>query len=73
MTAASEPHVFISVVRHELAAVLSNMMNNAVEAFGSSGGTVRVEAHTEEAGRLTIRMSDSGSGVPREIADRIFE
>jgi len=51
--------------------ILINLLDNAAQAAGK-GGTVRVWARFED-GRAVIEVSDSGPGVPLEIAARIFD
>jgi two-component system, NtrC family, sensor histidine kinase KinB len=61
-----------------LAAVLGNLLDNAVK-YTPSGGTVRVRAALLEAStqsspsRVEVSVSDSGPGVPAEFRERIFE
>jgi signal transduction histidine kinase len=50
---------------------LSNLIDNALK-FTPEGGAVRISA-TVEAGRATIRVSDSGLGVAPAERDKIFE
>jgi two-component system, NtrC family, sensor histidine kinase AtoS len=57
--------------------VFTNLISNAVEAMGSSGGTlaVRVAPFNVGQGRpqVEVTVSDNGPGVPDEVKDRIFE
>jgi two-component system phosphate regulon sensor histidine kinase PhoR len=62
-----------------LSQVLINLIHNAIK-FTPVGGTIRLNVqhfktpHGEnEAGKLVVRVSDSGSGIPPEDLDRIFE
>ena len=50
--------------------VLLNVINNALEAMGGTGGVLRLQTRPEEAG-VTIRVEDDGPGV--EDVERIFE
>ncbi|MBU2551206.1 MAG: two-component sensor histidine kinase [Proteobacteria bacterium] len=56
----------------ELQQVLLNLVNNAVDAIGSSGGTVRLTTR-EEGGMAVFRVSDDGPGIPEAIMARIFD
>jgi signal transduction histidine kinase len=50
--------------------VLLNVINNALEAMGEKGGTLRLTTRREPDG-VVIRVEDDGPGV--EDVERIFE
>jgi len=54
--------------------VLHNLVGNAIK-FTPDGGTVRVTARTEasDQARILVSVSDTGSGIPAEIQDRLFQ
>lgn len=54
---------FVKVSSLDLTAVLSNIINNACESYGSSGGPVGVEFCTA-VDECTIKVSDHGAGIP---------
>ena len=60
----------VSGDRESLKRVLTNLLLNAFEASGR-GGKVRIESFVE-AGRIDVRVSDDGPGVPPEARDRLF-
>jgi two-component system sensor histidine kinase HydH len=52
-----------------------NLIQNAYDAMGSSGGTLRVKAaRTTSAGRdgVEVRIEDTGPGIPPELREQIF-
>jgi len=51
---------------------LENLLQNAIDAQ-PDGGDILIEAVAGEGGFVEIRVSDSGRGVPLEIADSLFE
>lgn len=51
--------------------VFMNIMKNALEAM-EKGGTFSIRA-TEENGEIRFRLSDTGSGIPEEIRDKLFD
>ena len=51
--------------------VFANVAKNAVDAM-PQGGTISVRARIA-SGRVTIELSDTGTGIPEEIRERIFE
>jgi two-component system, NtrC family, nitrogen regulation sensor histidine kinase NtrY len=57
---------------HVKRAVL-NLVDNAVQAIGATGGEVVVETlYLPEPGRVRIVVSDTGPGVPLEDRDKLF-
>jgi signal transduction histidine kinase len=68
---------------HQLRQLFTNLLTNAFEALGGTGEvqiqgtTIAAEEETvpgvEPAGPMVlVTVSDSGPGVPPEVADRIF-
>jgi signal transduction histidine kinase len=54
--------------------VLLNLIINAIRAMRqTSGGDLRITARAAEGGSATITITDTGPGIPREIAGRAFE
>jgi signal transduction histidine kinase len=51
--------------------VLTNLIENAGHA-AAPGGWVEIRSIIEN-GRCALEVADSGSGVPRELRDRVFE
>ena len=51
--------------------VFSNLLKNAA-AYTPPGGAIRVSADLVD-GRACVRVADNGSGIPKEMIDRIFE
>jgi signal transduction histidine kinase len=51
--------------------ILGNLLTNAVR-HAPEGGQVTVRAERSPA-RLTIKVEDTGSGVPPDLAERLFE
>ena len=62
--------------REQLRQVLLNLLNNAAEAIGEEGQISVVttkERDQREHEMVVVRVSDSGPGIPEEVARRIFE
>ncbi|MGZ4903012.1 MAG: sensor histidine kinase, partial [Halobacteriota archaeon] len=55
---------------YALKRVLTNLILNAVQAM-PEGGTLRIAAAQADGG-ASISVSDTGSGIPEEIKDKIF-
>ena len=58
--------------RDRLAQILLNIVDNAVK-FTPAGGTVTVTASSEEQGCLTVRIADTGIGIPKGEIPRLGE
>ena len=54
--------------------VLLNLLDNARAAIeGIEGGRIGIEAQRTDAGARELAVCDSGSGVPEEIRDSLFQ
>jgi nitrogen fixation/metabolism regulation signal transduction histidine kinase len=55
--------------------VLHNLVQNAQDALGATGGAdASIEVRTEQDGdRIRLAVSDNGGGFPEELMSRIFE
>jgi signal transduction histidine kinase/ActR/RegA family two-component response regulator len=51
--------------------ILGNVLHNASK-FTPDGGTIRVEVDSD-GGRATVRITDTGAGIPPAQLDRIFD
>lgn len=52
--------------------VFWNLARNALQAM-PDGGTLRVELHRTDAGRVRVTFADTGQGMPPEQVERLFE
>jgi len=52
--------------------VLTNLLDNALK-FTPSGGQVILSAIRQEDNLITLRVSDTGPGIPDEYREKIFE
>lgn len=55
-----------------LGQILDNLLGNA-DRFGPPGTPVNIEVAQEQQGLVTVRVIDSGPGVPAAYRDRLFE
>jgi PAS domain S-box-containing protein len=55
----------------ELREVVTNLINNAIDAM-PQGGEIRLKTLMDN-GHVVIKIADTGSGIPHALADRIFD
>ena len=67
----AEPPPAVLASKNQLRQVFLNLVSNARDAM-PEGGTLGVSTQTE-AGRVVIRLSDTGVGIKEEHLDKIFE
>ncbi len=80
--AAKELHLEVRVAstliamadREKVKQILLNLLTNAVK-FTMPGGRIRLEgaANAPRSATVSVRVSDSGVGIPADMGDRIFE
>lgn len=56
---------FVSGYSVELKSIISNLINNAVESYGMSGGVISVSLECNDR-RCIVTVKDSGVGIPSE-------
>ena len=66
---AQAPHAF--VVLHQIKQVVFNLVDNAIK-YTPSEGVVSVVMY-QEAEQLVLTVTDTGSGIPTEHREKIFE
>ncbi|MCL5268200.1 MAG: ATP-binding protein [Bacteroidetes bacterium] len=53
--------------------VLLNLLMNSIQALdGKTGGQINLSAQLEEKGKISIRVEDNGSGIPKDVQEKIF-
>ncbi len=57
---------------NQLQQIVVNLVVNAIQAMDGQG-TIEIETAPASDGRAELRVSDSGPGVPAELAGRVFE
>jgi CheY-like chemotaxis protein/anti-sigma regulatory factor (Ser/Thr protein kinase) len=55
----------------ELREVLTNLINNAVDAM-PQGGEIKIKTHKED-GHIVVNVEDTGVGIPKALRERIFD
>jgi two-component system, LuxR family, sensor kinase FixL len=64
-------HAFVD--RVQIQQVLLNLMRNAVEAMGASPVRTLTVATERHAGRVEVRVADTGPGLPETVRARLFQ
>jgi signal transduction histidine kinase len=67
-----EENLTILCYRDQIVQVLSNLINNGIEAIQETGGWVRVKA-SKSSQVIEMRVTDSGPGIAEENLKKIFE
>jgi signal transduction histidine kinase len=67
-----EPVPHIEAPGRDLNQVWTNLIDNAADAMGESGGTLTIASRNIE-NFLVITFSDTGPGIPQDVAARIFD
>lgn len=66
---ADFPEIFVD--KKQFQEVLFNIIRNAAQAMDKKSGYIAVDSHTEN-GMGVIKISDNGSGIPRDKINQIF-
>jgi signal transduction histidine kinase len=73
VTSSHEPDLLIEGDSVLLEWAVESLAKNAIDALAGRDGTVDISATALPEGRVRIRVSDDGPGIPREIRNQIFE
>ena len=64
----------VIVDRVQIQQVLTNLMRNAIEAMRESATReLLVETSAPSDGMVRVEVSDTGTGIPDEVAGRLFQ
>ena len=64
--------LMVTVNRMRIEQILVNLIVNAVDAIGDKPGTIEVNVYPADS-RVICQVSDSGSGIPPEHLEKIFQ
>jgi signal transduction histidine kinase len=71
-TPAPAQPVLVALGAGHLEQVLDNLIDNAIDAIGAEGGTVRVSVAQPEAAVVTLTVADDGPGMTPHERSRAF-
>jgi signal transduction histidine kinase len=57
----------------DLNQVWTNIIDNAIAAMGSAGGTLTIRTCREANEMLRVEICDTGPGIPEDVLEHIFE
>jgi signal transduction histidine kinase len=58
----------------QLQQIFVNLEINALDAIGDHGGKLHITgAHDQPSGKVSLRFTDTGPGVPEQLKERIFD
>lgn len=64
----------VTVNRTRIEQILVNLIVNAVDAIGENQGTITIDVKpTEDGTRVVCKVSDTGSGIPEDQLEKIFQ
>jgi two-component system nitrogen regulation sensor histidine kinase NtrY len=69
---SAEPDLSVQGDARLLARVFSNLLGNAVEALGASGGRIALEAR-RAGDRVVVSVEDDGPGIAPALLPRLFD
>lgn len=63
-------HIFGS--KHLIAQLLTNLLDNAFK-YTNKNGVIKLSASTDKQSNIHLRVTDNGSGIPKEEYDKVFK
>lgn len=67
---SSDQGLFVRADPLELKSIVSNLINNAIEAYGSCGGKVSIKSRAEGS-LCKITVTDRGVGIPKDFINQL--
>ena len=69
-----DPDMPMAVIdESQMQQVFMNIIMNAADAMNGNGTLTIRTSHDDEAGEIAVRISDTGSGIPRKIREAVFD
>lgn len=65
--------LFVNAYPNKLARVISNLINNSVEAFPNHNGHILVSIFKTDNNKVCIQIKDNGMGIPKHVLTKFGE
>ncbi|MFA4982214.1 MAG: HAMP domain-containing sensor histidine kinase [Candidatus Omnitrophota bacterium] len=65
-------HAYAMADRGQLKQILFNLIKNASHAIDKNTGKIIISVDKNDGGEISIKITDNGHGMPKEILDRVF-
>jgi signal transduction histidine kinase len=66
--------VYVMADKEQLMRVFINLVKNGLQSIPEGrDGAIRIELKKESPGKVEVRVSDNGKGIPEEIRDKLFQ
>jgi PAS domain S-box-containing protein len=66
------PDLVADADREKVQQILLNLLTNAIK-FTSEGGSVSIEGGGSPDSQVFLRVTDTGTGIPRDMLEKVFE
>ena len=63
--------LFVNANPNELSRLISNLINNSVEALPNQSGNIDVSVFSNTDGKVCIQVKDNGSGIPKHVLEKL--
>ncbi|MDD5423432.1 MAG: HAMP domain-containing sensor histidine kinase, partial [Candidatus Omnitrophica bacterium] len=65
-------HAYAMADRGQLKQILFNLIKNASHAIDKNTGKIIISVDKNDGGEISIKITDNGHGMPKEVLDRVF-
>ena len=69
--AISDPNIGLHADETRIVQIFSNLLNNAAK-YTQKSGSIQIDAYADACG-VTVKISDNGIGIPKEMQAQIFD
>lgn len=62
----------VRIDEERITQVIENLLSNAIK-FTADGGKISISANKNEGNMITVSVTDTGCGIPKEELEKVFE